>query len=156
LKQSEIRDQTRKGVKIKGFNYNFSGGLITKLQKNSMTKSKKSKRRRSIKALFTVFLNITAVAVKAGDVSNDNGVIFNQEACLAAGIPRHRDARQPLPKMPMSSGYKSRRRNRKLGEKERRKQRDRSQKNREKRVQRRERQRELSHHLPFSFLEQRK
>jgi len=117
LKQSEIRDQTRKGVKIKGFNYNFSGGLITKLQKNSMTKSKKSKRRRSIKALFTVFLNITAVAVKAGDVSNDNGVIFNQEACLAAGIPRHRDARQPLPKMPMSSGYKSRRRNRKLGKK---------------------------------------
>jgi hypothetical protein len=31
----------------------------------------------------------------------------NQEARLAADIPRHRDAPQPLPKTPASSGYKS-------------------------------------------------
>jgi len=44
----------------------------------------------------------------------------NQEARLAADIPRHRDARRPLPKMPASSGYKSQRRNQKEKKKERR------------------------------------
>jgi len=43
----------------------------------------------------------------------------NQEARLAADIPRHRDARRPLPKMPASSGYKSQRRNQKEKKKER-------------------------------------
>jgi len=46
--------------------------------------------------------------------SNDNGAIFNQEAHLAVDIPRYRDARRQLPKMPASSGYKSQRRNRTL------------------------------------------
>jgi len=40
LKQSKTNDQTEKGSKIKGSNYNFSGGLITKLQKHPRTKSK--------------------------------------------------------------------------------------------------------------------
>ena len=93
MKQSETKDQTRKSAKIKGSRYSFSRGLITKLQKTSIINQKKSKRRRSIKALFTVFLNITTVALKAGDVGSDNGTVFNQEARLAADIPRRRDAR---------------------------------------------------------------
>jgi len=32
LKQSKTKDQTGKGAKIKGSNYNFSGVLIIKLQ----------------------------------------------------------------------------------------------------------------------------
>jgi len=35
LKQYETKDQTGKGAKIKGSNYNLSGGLITKLQNTS-------------------------------------------------------------------------------------------------------------------------
>jgi hypothetical protein len=58
-----------------------------------MINQKKSKRCRSIKALFNVFLNITAVALKAGDVGSDNGTVFNQEARLAADISRRSDAR---------------------------------------------------------------
>jgi hypothetical protein len=34
LKQSETKDQTGKGAKIKGSNYNFSGGLDYKNSKN--------------------------------------------------------------------------------------------------------------------------
>jgi len=39
--------------------------------------------------------------------SSNNGAIFNQEARLAADIPRHRDAHRPLPKMLASSGEKT-------------------------------------------------
>jgi hypothetical protein len=39
LKQSETKDQTGKDAKIKGSNYNFSGRLDYKIEKNSMTKS---------------------------------------------------------------------------------------------------------------------
>ena len=64
-----------------------------KKKKRNIYIQKKSKRRHSIEAIFTVFLNITAVALKAGDVGSDRGAVFNQEARLATDVPRHRDAR---------------------------------------------------------------
>jgi hypothetical protein len=67
-------------------------GFQKKKQRNIYIQ-KKSKRRHSIEAIFTVFLNITAVALKAGDVGSDRGTVFNQEARLATDVPRHRDAR---------------------------------------------------------------
>jgi len=81
-----------------------------------MTKSEKSKRRHSIEAIF----KHNSWAVKVGDVSSDNGAVFNLEARLAANIPRHRDACRLLQKMPASFGYKSQRRNRTQGEKKER------------------------------------
>ena len=46
------QEPNRKGAKIKGFNYNFSGGLITKLQKHPRTKSEEALKSRDPITVF--------------------------------------------------------------------------------------------------------
>jgi len=92
LKQSETKDQTRKGANIKGSNYNFVGDLITKLQNIQWPNQKKLKRRR-----FHHFIACNSwysVIIKEGDVDSDNGADSkSRRERIAADSPRHRDAR---------------------------------------------------------------
>jgi hypothetical protein len=70
LKQSETKDQTRKGAKIKGSNYNFSGDLITKLQNihDQIENIHLNFETTPFTWIFIVFLKINGWAVKAEDV----------------------------------------------------------------------------------------
>jgi len=74
LKQSETKDQTRKGGKIKGSNYNSSGGLDYKIVKTSKHRIENIhfeilKRRRFLKEHYSLSPSKKVVsAVKQGYV----------------------------------------------------------------------------------------
>jgi len=113
LKQSETRDQTRKGAKIKGSNYNSFGGLITKL---SSTESKIFilKLRRFLKEHYSLSPSKKAV------FSSKTGIRFaancsNYGAHFMAAIPLSPYYKATITTAGLSLAYKSQRKTVKRG-----------------------------------------
>ena len=115
-KQSKTKDQTGTGTKIKGSDYDFSGGLITKLHKHPRTKSeisfKVAKRCR-----FTKNYSLSSAGNKnRGSVSSRDSVAavegrrVSRLMFLAAVMHAGR-----YQETPATSGYKSQRKNRTKG-----------------------------------------
>jgi len=110
LKQSKTKDQTRKGANIKGSNYNFVGGLITKTVKTSMAKLEEPKRRRFHHSLSSN--SCECVTIMEGDVSSDNGAILESMGRVSRLTSLATVMHASLLKMLASSSYKSQRRSR--------------------------------------------
>ena len=113
MKQSETRDQTRKGAKIKGSNYNSFGGLITKL---SSTESKIFilKLRRFLKEHYSLSPSKKVV------FSSKTGIRFaancsNYGAHFMAAIPLSLYYKATITTAGLSLAYKSQRKTVKRG-----------------------------------------
>jgi hypothetical protein len=92
LKQSETNDQTRKGTKIKGSNYNLSGWLDYKIVRTSKNQIKNIYFDRKT-ALFQSTISspfFTAVSADSGAIlTTKTADCFNYGECFTATIPLH-------------------------------------------------------------------
>ena len=106
MKQSETKDQTRKGAKIKGFNYNSYGGLDYKIIKTAKDQIENIhfeilKRRRFHHSLSPSKKVVFSIKTRICFAANCS----NYGACFMATIPA------TVTTTVLSLGYKSQRRN---------------------------------------------
>jgi len=97
--ESRTKDCLVNNVKIKGSNYNLSGGLIAKLQKIQWPNWKYSfwiLKHCSFLDNCSLPSSLTTVLVVKGSEDVRGGTASMRGARLTADIPRHRDARRPL------------------------------------------------------------
>jgi hypothetical protein len=113
LKQSETKDQTRKGAKIKGSNYNSYGGLDYKIVKTAKDRIENIhfeilKRRRFLREHYSLSPSKKAV------FSSKTGIRFaancsNYGAHFMAAIPLSPDYKATITTAGLSLAYKSQR-----------------------------------------------
>jgi len=92
LKQSETKDQTKKGTKIKGSNYNLSGGLDYKIVRTSKDQIRNIHFDRKTAPFQSTILSpfFTAVSANSGAISATKiADCFNYGECFTATIPLH-------------------------------------------------------------------
>jgi hypothetical protein len=92
LKQSETKDQTGKGTKIKGSNYNLSGGLDYKNIRTSKDQIRNIHFDRKTAPFQSTISSpfFTAVSADSGAISaTKTADCFNYEECFMATIPLH-------------------------------------------------------------------
>jgi hypothetical protein len=119
LKQSETKDQTGKGTKIKGSNYNLSEGLDYKIVRTSKDQirnihfdTKTASFQSTISSPF-----FTAVSADSGAISaTKTADCFNYGECFTATIPLHAVTKPNVAPQGISLGYKSQRKTMKRGE----------------------------------------
>jgi len=92
MKQSEMKDQTRKGNKIKGSNYNLSGGLDYKIVRTSKDQIRNIHFDRKTAPFESTISSpfFTAVSAESGAISaTKTADCFNYGECFTATIPLH-------------------------------------------------------------------
>jgi hypothetical protein len=92
MKQSEMKDQTRKGNKSKGSNYNLSGGLDYKIVRTSKDQIRNIHFDRTTAPFQSTISSpfFTAVSAESGAISTTKiADCFNYGECFTATIPLH-------------------------------------------------------------------
>jgi hypothetical protein len=92
LKQSETKDQTGKGTKIKGSNYNLSGGLDYKIVRTSKDQIRNIHFDRKTTPFQSTISSpfFTAISADSGAISaTKTADCFNYGECFTATIPLH-------------------------------------------------------------------
>jgi hypothetical protein len=138
LKQSETKDQTGKGTKIKGSNYNLSRGLDYKIVRTSKDQIRNIHFDRKTAPFQSTISSpfFTAVSADSGAISaTKTADCFNYEECFTAIIPLHAERCTAG----HSLAYKSQRKTMKEGrQKHRKKKRTRREENMENKKKQRE------------------
>jgi hypothetical protein len=119
LKQSETKDQTGKGTKIKGSNYNLSEGLDYKIVRTSKDQirnihfdTKTASFQSTISSPFFTTVSADSGAISATKTAD----CFNYGECFTATIPLHAVTKPNVAPQGISLGYKSQRKTMKRGE----------------------------------------
>jgi hypothetical protein len=119
LKQSETKDQTGKGTKIKGSNYNLSEGLDYKIVRTSKDQirnihfdTKTASFQSTISSPFFTTVSADSGAISATKTAD----CFNYGECFTATIPLHAVTKPNVAPQGISLAYKSQRKTMKRGE----------------------------------------